>query len=91
MHCFGHIHEGNGIKINDWKKKVAAAEKPKLRKNEAIHRYFEDEGSENPYPEAFLWGGGRGERTLAVNASIMTGDYKPENKPWLVSLNLPRS
>ena len=91
MHCFGHIHEGNGIEVVDWKKKAAAVEEPKLRKNEAIHRYFEDEGIENPYPEAFLWEKKRGERTLAVNASIMTGDYKPENKPWLVNLNLPRS
>ena len=93
MHCFGHIHEGNGMEIVDWKKKKAAGagEQPKLRKNEAIHRFFEDEGSENPYPEAFMWEGGRGERTLAVNASIMTGDGRPENMPWLVCLNLPRS
>ena len=91
MHCFGHIHEGNGIEVVDWKKKAAAGEQPELRKNEAIHRYFEDEGSRNPYPEPFVWEEGRGERTLAINASIVTGDCRPENKPWLVSLNLPSS
>ena len=90
MHCFGHIHESNGIEVIDWKKD-AAAEQRTLRKNEAIHRYFEDDGNENPYPEPFVWEGGREEKTLAVNASIMTGDYKPENKPWLVSLDLPRA
>ena len=90
MHCFGHIHEGNGIEIIEWKK-WPAAEKPGLRKNEAVHSYFEDEGSGNPYHEAFSWEERRGERTLAVNASVMTGDCRPDNKPWLVSLNLPRS
>ena len=85
MHCCGHIHEGNGIKVVDWKKAAATP-----RKNEAIHGYFEDDSTENPYPEAFLWEEGRGERTLAVNASVMTGDGRLENRPWLVRINLPR-
>ena len=89
MHCFGHIHESNGIEVIDWKK--PAAEQPSLRKNEAIQRDFEDDPSENPYPKSFVWNDSRGDRTLAVNASIMTGNYEPENAPWLISLNLLRS
>ena len=94
MHCFGHIHEGHGVEVIDWKKieqPVAEAARPAPRKNEAVHRYFEDDSIENPYPESFVWEDGRGERTLAINASIMTEDYKPRNAPWLISLNLPRS
>ena len=90
MHCFGHIHESNGLEVIDWNKKVAA-EQLKPRKNEAVHGYFEDDATENPYPKPFFWEDGRGDRTLAVNASIMTGEDKPENAPWLISLNLPRS
>ena len=91
MHCFGHIHEGNGIEAVDWRKKQQSIAERPPRKNEAIHRFFENDPIENPYPEPFMWKDGRGGRTLAVNASIMTGDYKPENTPWLISLNLPRS
>ncbi len=94
MHCFGHIHEGYGVEAVDWKKKqqtLAETARPAPRKNEAVHRYFEDDSTENPYPKPLVWADGRGDRTLAVNASIMTGDYKPENAPWLISLNLPRS
>lgn len=89
MHCFGHIHESSGIEAIDWRK--ATPEQRMPRKNEAVQRFFEDDSIGNPYPEPFLWKDGRGNRTLAVNASIMTGDFKPENAPWLISLNLPRS
>lgn len=87
MHCFGHIHEGNDVEVIDWKKPVT--DKPPPRTSEAIHRHFEEEATENPYPEPFIWKGGR-DRTLAVNAAIMTGNNKPENSPWLISLDLPR-
>ena len=90
MHCFGHIHEGHGVDAVDWKKKQQPVAERPPRKNEAVHRYFEDDPIENPYPKPFVWDHGRGDRTLAVNASIMTGEYKPENAPWLISLNLPR-
>ena len=35
--------------------------------------------------------GDEDEKTLAVNAAIMDGDYEPQNAPWLISLELPRS
>ena len=85
MHCFGHIHESNGLEVTDWKKLAAPP-----RKNEAIHRYFENEPIKNPYPEPFVWKKGHGDLTLAINAAIMTGDNVPENSPWLISLDLPR-
>ncbi|KAG7005187.1 hypothetical protein G7Y79_00021g050540 [Physcia stellaris] len=88
MHCFGHIHEGYGIEVVDWNK--TAIDAPKPRKNEAIHQFFERESTQNPYPEPFAWRRDRKSQTLAINASIMTGDHKPANAPWLVSLDLPR-
>ena len=84
MHCFGHIHESNGAEIVDWGGNHALG-----RKEEAEQRQFEDT-IENPYPQPYLWGGRQG-RTLAVNAAIMNGNNKPENAPWFISLDLPRS
>lgn len=89
MHCFGHIHEGNGVEIVDWKKPTT--DRPPPRKNEAVHRYFEEDPSENPYPRPYVWKDGHRDRTLAVNAAIMTATNKPGNAPWLISLDLPRS
>ena len=79
MHCFGHIHESNGAKIIDWKK--FAADKTNLEENLI----------ENLYPRPFLWDEGRGDRTLAVNAAIMTSNNKFDNAPWFISIYLPRS
>lgn len=57
--------------------------KRKEKKNETMHRLFEriGEGVENPYPEAYKWREMKGEKTLAVNAAIMDGDYEPQNAP----------
>ena len=87
MHCFGHVHDDYGIEVVDWKK--ATTDKTPL-KNEALHRHYDDP-PENPYPEPYIWKYGRGDRTLAVNAAIMTAEQQPENAPWLVSLNLSHS
>ena len=89
MHCFGHIHESNGIEIIDWNK--AVTEKLPTRKNEAVHRYFEEDPTINLYPQPLVWKEGHGGRTLAVNAAIMTGANQPENAPWVVCLDLPCS
>lgn len=69
MHCFGHIHEGHGVEAISWKKPLTV--KPPPRKNEAVHRFFEDE-NENPYPQPFMWTEGHGDQTLAVNAALMS-------------------
>ena len=83
MHCFGHIHESNGAEIIDWGNHAMGP------KNETVHRYIEDV-IENPYPRPYIWDDSMG-RTLAVNAAIMNGINRPENAPWLISLDLPRS
>ncbi|MCJ1475089.1 hypothetical protein MMC13_003749 [Lambiella insularis] len=88
LHCFGHIHEGAGAEVVDWALPESAAVLP--RKNEAVHRFFEDEPLENPYPEPFVWREGRGRKTLAVNAAVMGGRGRWEGVPWLVSLELRR-
>ena len=69
MHCFGYIHESNGIDIIDWKDRVAPKSPP--RKNKAVHRHFEEDP--NSYPQPFNWKKDQGNQTLAVNAAIMTG------------------
>ena len=92
LHCFGHIHEGHGAEIIAWKK-VKSTSRPQSWKNEAVHHAFEDEDetTKNTYPEPFVWKGVQGEKTLAINASIMTGGYEPLNPPWLVELELLRA
>ena len=86
MHCFGHIHESYGVEIIDWND--ATTEEP-TRENEALHRYHGVDAPENPYPQPIVWKKrGQGHQMLAVNAAIMTGGNKPENAPWLISLNL---
>ncbi|MCJ1436329.1 hypothetical protein MMC27_005707 [Xylographa pallens] len=89
MHCFGHIHECNGIEVIEWQK--LAARNPSRSDVDAIQKYSKWRPIENPYPQPFVWKHGHGERTLAVNAAIMTVEYKPENAPWLISLDLPCS
>lgn len=104
LHCFGHVHEGSGIEVVDRKIKEKEAVKEKeamernrgaRRKNEAVLRAFEMEWIENPYPEAWQWRVGKGfrkgETTLAVNASIMDGDYRPRNAPWRVVVDLRKA
>ena len=87
MHCFGHVHEGAGVEAIDWR--TFQPKDESLRKNEALHRFFEEEElEENCYPESQVWKGPKGSKTLAVNAALMTGEQRPENKPRLVSLDL---
>ena len=89
MHCFGHIHEGYGIEVVDWNK--TSVDASTAWENEGIHQVSERVPTDNPYPEAFSWRQENKDQTLAVNASIMTGDYKPANAPWFISLDLPRA
>ena len=87
MHCFGHIHEGNGIKVINWKTIDGS------RTSEAVHQNYDEDQMKNPYPQPLEWKKGHGDQTLAVNAAIMTGgmEMKPTNAPWLISLDLPRN
>lgn len=83
LHCFGHIHEGHGAKIMSWK------EEKNLRGEQAIEAHGHHQMNANPEPSK--WPLVPGKETLMVNAAIMDGRYEPNNEPWLVDLDLPRS
>ena len=81
MHCFGHIHQGNGVKFIDWANPV-----------EDVVHFQEVSAIENPYPERLSWKHTReDQKTLAVNAAIMTEKNEPESAPWLITLELRNS
>ena len=101
IHCFGHVHEGSGIEVVNWwaLEQKEVAEKKALeksagirRKNDSVHKGIEVEWIENPYPECYEWRKGwrKGGTTLAVNASIMDGAYRPTNAPWRIKVDLKR-
>ena len=86
MHCFGHIHEGYGTRLIDW---------------EELETYYDgwsdlecDNNAKqaiNPYPEPKKCPIRFGKQTLMVNAAIMDGQYKPNNAPWFLELDLPHA
>ena len=81
MHCFGHIHEGYGVKLMKW------ASEENERDNLPSGKQERRLG--NTYPEAIHLRSVHGEQTLMVNAAIMDGKNQPVNVPWLVDLELP--
>ena len=85
MHCFGHIHEGHGANIVTWKPDGSV-------KNPSLATPLETEQI-NEYPYANEWSIKSRQQTLMVNASIMMNTskgMKPNYKPFIVALNLPR-
>ena len=80
MHCFGHIHEGNRMKVVDWDCK-------EVHKRNAMAESEEDR--KNTYPDPVKYSGIAGRHTLMVNAAIMNLGNVPTNAPWLVDLDLP--
>lgn len=85
MHCFGHIHEGHGANIVTWKPDGTV-------KDPSAATPLETEQI-NAYPYANEWPIKRGKETLMVNAAIMMNTAKgmrPNYKPFIVVLNLPR-
>jgi len=84
LHCFGHIHEGNGIEKIDWREQDG--DQVPGFEGELAPTHF----AENPYPNPFVCNAGHRDQTLAVNAAIMTAENSPDNSPWLISLDLPR-
>ena len=79
MHCFGHIHEGNGAELHEWAstgdQKLDVLTRPNSRFN-------------NTYPKYIDCRVDRGKQTLMINAAIMDVKNQPLNKPWVVDLNL---
>ncbi|TGO08136.1 hypothetical protein BTUL_0224g00090 [Botrytis tulipae] len=84
MHCFGHIHEGNGANLVTWKPDGSV-------KDPSSATPMETE-QVNEYPYTNEWPIQSGIQTLMVNAAIMMNTAKgmrPNYKPFVVSLNLP--
>lgn len=85
MHCFGHVHEGHGANIVTWKPDGSV-------KDPSSATPLETEQI-NEYPYVNEWNVKRGAQTLMVNAAIMMNTargMKPNYKPFVVSLNLPK-
>ncbi|RDW67621.1 hypothetical protein BP6252_09017 [Coleophoma cylindrospora] len=85
MHCFGHIHEGHGANIVTWQPDGNV-------KDPASATPLETE-QVNEYPYANEWSIKSGQQTLMVNAAIMmntSSGMKPNYKPFIVTLQLPR-
>ena len=85
MHCFGHIHEGNGVKSVDWR--FEESETSNLS-NEEQRKSPDHNIFSNTYPDPTHFPLVRGQQTLMVNAAIMNGRNEPTNAPWLVDLEL---
>ncbi|CZS93844.1 probable metallophosphoesterase domain-containing protein 2 [Rhynchosporium agropyri] len=85
MHCFGHIHEGHGANIVTWKSDGSV-------KNPSSATPLETE-QVNEFPYTNEWPIKAGQQTLMVNAAIMMNTakgMKPNHKPFIVQLDLPR-
>ncbi|KAL2067932.1 hypothetical protein VTL71DRAFT_16030 [Oculimacula yallundae] len=85
MHCFGHIHEGHGANIVTWRPDGSV-------KDPTSATPLETE-QVNEFPYTNEWTVRRGEQTLMVNAAIMMNTakgMKPNYKPFIVALDLPR-
>ncbi|KAL6717302.1 hypothetical protein ACLMJK_005217 [Lecanora helva] len=73
MHCFGRVHEGNGLEVMGW--------------DTEKHQPVGYRG--NPYPSSTGSPIQYGKETLMVNAAVMDAKNRPVNSPWLISLELP--
>ncbi|KAI9649643.1 hypothetical protein NHQ30_002224 [Ciborinia camelliae] len=85
MHCFGHIREGNGANLVTWKPDGSV-------KDPSSATPMETEQI-NEYPYTIEWPIQSRKQTLMVNAAIMMNTAKgmrPNYKPFVVSLDLPR-
>ncbi len=85
MHCFGHIHEGYGANLVTWNSDGSV-------KDPSSATPLETEQM-NDYPYANDWPIISGEQTLMINAATMVNmarGMRPNNKPFIISLGLPR-
>lgn len=80
MHCFGHIHEGYGACKLTWNTTFDT------EKREDLDPFEGDQDEDVAFAELTT---PHGEQTLLINAAIMTGDYEPNNAPWVINLKLP--
>ena len=94
LHCFGHIHEGYGAELVQWRKSgTSGTQADVLRTTRLDGRAAgQIDTSMSQYLDFSKTGDhviSHGEETLLVNAAIMTRLYKPEHAPWIVDLDLP--
>jgi len=100
LYCFGHIHEGYGASLVTWKDSSEPGPESIESMTETIQTYPEASQESdiklgknvlvNPYPNVMQRPEIRvGKDTLMVNSAIMTVRYQPENRPWVVDLDLP--
>jgi hypothetical protein len=95
MHCFGHVHKGHGAqrvwyddddkkKLDEGDDRMVLLPQEWVGKNQAKRKGYATlpPGS----TEAFRT---NRQETLMVNAAILDDENKPENRPWLVELDLP--
>lgn len=87
LHCFGHIHEGNGAERITWSGLLPDYddEKSILHRQtfEASAESYVDVSNTAQHPLQ------RGADTLMVNAAIMDHDNHPVQAPWVIDLELP--
>lgn len=100
MHCFEHIHEGNGMQIVDWddddnnnnnnnKGGLSTSSNLAHRGQEQQPPSQTQSQFPNTYPEpARLPSLTHGQQSLMVNAAIMNAKNEPANAPWLLEVDL---
>jgi len=78
MHCFGHIHEGHGARINNWNVAEKTKDLPSNTEDIKAQRYAHADATNLRI----------GQETLMVNAAIRNDGDEPCNAPWVVDLPL---
>lgn len=97
LHCFGHIHEGWGAQLVQWKEgdELDVEDEAQIAKVTEVAvdaKRMETERAAHIGLDVTTRGEIEfGTETLMVNASIMTVTYKPWNAPWVVDLHLERA
>ena len=83
LHCFGHIHEGNGCLVRNWT--TSESSRKSVDREEAA----KDRGGFLDFSADSEDHVKSGEETIFINAAIMDIRYEPRNIPWVVDLDLP--
>lgn len=83
LHCFGHIHEGYGCQIMNWDTQASRNVDIEQERAASERGVFLDASYDGNMPIAY------GHETMFINAAIMNLRYRPENSPWVVTIELP--
>lgn len=80
LHCFGHIHEGYGVRKVEWDGQIHGDEHLDIRQASVAQA-----GSPDGRRHSNV---AKGVNTLMVNAAIMDNDNQPVHAPWVIDLEL---